>query len=375
MELNKGSDIGFALIVRLAGVIFNPARPEGIKFAIGGQHKLHLSLTPNERERDGFWEGLTCRVYAAVPASEDERAFVSDLIGGRFKEYSGMPLSLPHVVRGITEIESGGKIRSGYGVPFEYYPPSLRSLCDDVHNELFSAAVRFVKLMVWQQEVDSPHWPFESDHLYWRISNDGEYRAIGLRLQTAEGRSPVGFQWDEEDRKDFQALWDSGATEPLAHELLREARSLATRSPRSALLALTTALETGTKNHIGKMEPKSEWLMREMPSPPIFKLLRDYTPRLHNEKDVAYWDKLKPLFKIVQQIAEDRNDLAHTGTMTVSPKRLAEYINAASDILYILDYLEGHAWATRNVQAKIRKLVGWEGPRHQRTFYKMMSGE
>jgi hypothetical protein len=81
-------------------------------------------------------------------------------------------------------------------------------------------------------------------------------------------RSPAGISWQDEYEQEFGALWrQDKVEEPLAHELLREAKAALGGSPRGALLMAATALETGVKTHLSRLVPDASWLLSEMPSP------------------------------------------------------------------------------------------------------------
>jgi hypothetical protein len=106
-----------------------------------------------------------------------------------------------------------------------------------------------------------------------------------------------------------------------------------------------TALETGVKEHIGRVLPKAAWLMQKLPSPPIFRILRDYLPDLHGGGEVVTdWEILRTLWRVCEKLTEDRNKLAHTGA-NPSSRDVIEYIAAVHDVLYVLDALEGGSWA------------------------------
>jgi hypothetical protein len=105
-------------------------------------------------------------------------------------------------------------------------------------------------------------------------------------------------------------------------------------------------------------------------------MLRRYVPELHNKRGsgLANWPKLKPLFKDAENLAEYRNDLTHTGTMPTDVlEALPNLINSVSDLLYVLDVLDGHEWAKEcvglhSVGGKTRNLLGWPGSRRKRMF-------
>ena len=73
---------------------------------------------------------------------------------------------------------------------------------------------------------------------------------------------------------------ESGDQEPVAHQLLREAWELRSSNPRSALAIGIAAAEIGVKDLIASLVPNAQWLVMEMPSPPVVKILREYLPML-----------------------------------------------------------------------------------------------
>ena len=136
------------------------------------------------------------------------------------------------------------------------------------------------------------------------------------------------------------------------------------------------ALETGAKIHISEIAPDTAWLVEEMPSPPIFKVLRDYIPALHSDrgKDVEWWLKFRPHLKTASSLFEVRNKIAHTGCVPENAKTPVEYTNAVKDILYALDVLAGHEWAKQRLSFPIRRELGWPDPPEHRGYFKLVAG-
>jgi hypothetical protein len=372
--------IDFLLTGTVDGFFFNPERPEGLKFTSGPPKPFNVSLRPEKPEEDGagLRHGLRCGVSTSGPAAPEHRIFVEELIKRKFIASPDTPTKLPLILRGEIKIDQNGHLTDGFSVPFELYPPPLQTLCDDVYRELYDGLVRFLKLLRWQQEIDAPHNVFEfRPSLYWRVV-PGAYWHVGRKRQDGRPvRSPAGITWSLDDEREFAALWAQPATEePLAHELLREAKGALHGSPRSALLLTATALETGVKTHIGNLLPDAAWLLSEIPSPPVYQMLRRYLPVLHDERGIGLsaWPKLNPLFNDAQKLAEYRNDLTHTGQMPETVlAALPGLINSVSDLLYILDFIEGHEWAKEcvglhTIRAKTRTLLGWPAPKRKRIF-------
>ena len=374
------------LLGTLRGFFFNPHRPEGLQFTAGPPRPLNVSVKPAKPGEDdsGLWHGLECRVLTSRAVTPNHWTFVEQLINRKFELSAETAVKLPLIIRGEVKIDESGRIADGFPVPFDLYPPALQTLCDDVFRELNDGLVRFLKLLRWQQEIDAPHRVFDfQPSLYWRVEDGGgKFWGVGQKRKPgATTRSPAGIMWSDEDQQEFSGLWAQEVEEPLAHELLREAKA-ALRSPRSALLMAATALETGVKTHLSWLVPDASWLLSEMPSPPVHKMLRYYVPELHDKRGtgLANWSKLKPLFKDAQDLADYRNDLTHVGKMPGAVmEALPRLINSVSDLLYILDVLEGHAWAKEcvglhSIGDKARKLLDWPPPRRKRMFATITAG-
>jgi hypothetical protein len=73
---------------------------------------------------------------------------------------------------------------------------------------------------------------------------------------------------------------ESGQQEPVAHQLFREAWELRSSNPRSAIAIGIAAAEIGVKDLIAVVVPNAHWLVKETPSPPVVRILREYLPML-----------------------------------------------------------------------------------------------
>ncbi len=368
--------IRFLLNLWTKGLMFNPARSEGLEFEIGGERDMKISLKPMHPDKDplGYRLGLECKVSETFPADGFQRDFVEALIARRFIPYEGMPFALPYVKNGQEMIGADGTLREGFGLPFEAYPESLRNLCERAADELSLIANRFLKLLIWRLELDAPADFITHHSLYWRVSGEWYY-GVSLKRQEGEFLCPIGVIWNDYEQSAMQALWSTEADEPLSHELLREANSLKSSSPRSSLLTLATALEIGIKLHVARRVPEAEWLIQNVPSPPIFQMFRKYLPLLHPSPvaGIESWAMLNDTFKSCQQLFEARNNVAHVGAASVDSAKLDLYFIAAADLLRIIDVLEGHEWAKSYASTELRNKLKWDGPNNPRMIVKMLS--
>ena len=230
---------------------------------------------------------------------------------------------------------------------------------------------RFLKLLRWHQGFDAPAELVEHRALYWKVS-DGDYPLAPLDggpHHEVVIPGMYGIHWDNDEPHNLQDLWSQDdIEEPLARTLIREAASLASESPRSAILTMTTALETGVKIHISRFAPDTDWLLEEIPSPPIFKILRDYIPLLHQRRgdELLFWAKVKPFIKKVQKLVEPRNKVAHTGKIPDDAGSVQDNLELVSDLLYLLDVLAGYDWAKSLPSYQFRTALGWPNPTHGR---------
>ena len=75
-------------------------------------------------------------------------------------------------------------------------------------------------------------------------------------------------------------LVEEGKVEPVARQLFREAWALKDFESFKRTRHSMAAAELGVKDWIAALVPNAQWLAKEIPSPPLFKILRDYVPTL-----------------------------------------------------------------------------------------------
>lgn len=149
-------------------------------------------------------------------------------------------------------------------------------------------------------------------------------------------------------------------SQPLAHELLREAFSTRTKNPRSSLIVAITALEVGVKDYIARLVPNAKWLVFEAPSPPVVNILNEYLPALPSRAPSGTFKK--PPSRLVDTLKKGvklRNSVIHQGKGNISLPTLREILDAVADVLRALDYHQGFPWSLEYVRAETRK--EWEG--------------
>jgi hypothetical protein len=107
------------------------------------------------------------------------------------------------------------------------------------------------------------------------------------------------------------------------------------------------AAEIALKQLIGELVPDARWLAENVPSPPIFKIARDYIPSLK----VKAWftgKTLKPPGKLLKKLYdanEFRNKVIHRGVAPPNPEELQEILAAMEDIVWMCSLYSGHQFA------------------------------
>jgi len=361
------TEIHFLLTERLDGYVFNPHRPEGLSFGDAATG-VELEIRAGGKEGDfGFGHrNLELRAKISCHATEHQMRFVDTLLNDRIVKPGESPVSLPYSIDQKEVVSSEGKIAEGYSPTSDFLPKDLQELCKSTGKELEKHAVRFIQLLRWLEKAEGPVKILDrSDQrfgLYWKTTQE-YYHSVPWPRQgpfTLMLGNFGGLTWSSEDQQTFSQLWNTETEhEPLGHQLLREAKGIVESNHRSALLICYSALEVGIKQHITKCAPDAGWLAMYAPTPPLFKILRDYLPVLHGGKQAfENWSAIKPEMKLVTQFVEDRNRLAHRGE-TISGS-LDDYLRITEDLLFAFDVFEGHDWAKTRVSRRFGELLGWK---------------
>lgn len=362
----KVNSIRFKLDLTLSGGYIS--RPHGavVNFKIPelSEWNAVVVLESLPEEEQGPGERLSGYVFAECPVSAELEEFVRAFIQERLIAHPPN-VTLPIRREGDLAVRDDGSFVKGFRPRLEECPLEVQSLVDDVRLKLTGAALRFLHLIRWQQGTDFGSRIISGASLYW---NTGEplSHAVPSRLQAPfEVGMSKGLEWEVRDQAAIERLWsEMQSEEPLGHRLLRSAASLQDESPEAALLILATALEAGIKSHVCRLEPANKWLLEKMPSPPIPVILSEYLPKLHAQKnkDASLLPKVKPWVEEVREIFKKRNVTAHTGSKPSLSEEFRHYVQKASDVLYLLDVIEGHEWAKRRVSAELCMAVGWPPP-------------
>lgn len=155
-----------------------------------------------------------------------------------------------------------------------------------------------------------------------------------------------------------RALTESGG-EPVGRTLLREARHAARTSYRAGLVLAVAAAEVGYKQAVATLVPDAAWLVQELPSPPLDRMLEKHLPKLPVRATWPEGASCPAHIIAVMKLANNRrNALVHRGEGSITGEQMNATLLAVSDLLWLLDYYLGHVWALAYLSDETRAVYG-----------------
>ena len=246
--------------------------------------------------------------------------------------------------------------QSGDG--FDPFPMEYREFVHRTARRMSELATRAFDVALWRTGARSgpPGIEIYPQQLFWKLQPaEGEAVLNSDWRQVPTGMVSLGLpdasflDLDDSIAPEISLLLDDAAQQPLGHDLLREAWRVHESNPRAAVVVAVAAIEIGLKQFIANQLPQTEWLLRNVPSPPLHKLLRDLLPTVPSKaKGHGTIPALDgSIVRVVKEAVEKRNSLVHVGGAEVGEEWLATLFQGARRLLYELDYHSGYEWAPK----------------------------
>lgn len=232
---------------------------------------------------------------------------------------------------------------------------------DGVFADLRSKIIETATLFRWRYGIaEGPPDPCHTSKQ--RYSEDGRvwHDVTLLRSIRLMWGLTVPSTAEDGASKRIVELVVAGMEEPLGRQLFREAWSQRSLRPRSALVIGVAAAEVGFKKLVGTLVPHAQWLVDEIQTPSLSKMLSKYLPTLP-VKARFVGKTLRPpkvLLRQLDKAVERRNKLVHAGEPPPSLDELEEMLRAVNDFLWICDVYQGHDWAARYITIETQR--AWE---------------
>ena len=232
-------------------------------------------------------------------------------------------------------------------------PVGIRNRANEIIIELRSAVKQGVRVFMWKRGLLQVH-----NFIKPGIS-DLQYSFDGDLWKLISGQVSLSYVWSITPKSSEEAesnkLLSESYSQPLGHELLSEAWSLQDYSFRSALVIGIAAAETGFKEFVNRLTPDAGWLIANIPSPPLVKMITQYLPTFQTKLllDGKVLPPPKSIIDILITGVNLRNEVSHGKASSMTKDTLTNILRAVRDLLYLLDYYSGHAWALSMIRVAI----------------------
>lgn len=231
-----------------------------------------------------------------------------------------------------------------------------RRFVDDVAKEHSRAVQGVVRVLRWRAGAENPPEPFSVSLPEW--SGDGGKTWTLMPMQSTVRMWDQSFlSVPDTMREEVVALVIAGETEPTAHHLFREAWELRRTHGKSSITIGMAALEVGAKQTMIHFAPDARWLVENVPSPDVLKVIREGVPELMKAKGlpVPYTYPAEPkkdaVARALQKGITLRNEVVHRDSRSPSFETLLEVLEAVRDLLWVFDLARGHQWARGHIRA------------------------
>lgn len=363
--------IYFLFEMNIDSIFFNPHRPEGLSFTLDDLSWFLLKPSKPDEDSHGSWHGLTCQIIAKYEVPQEQYDFIINYIRDKRVTTISSAITLPlysNVYPNKCVIDENGYCQKGFTLKRFMCPDDIQELINSAETELYNKMNDLLGLIVWSQGIHV-NASFDKGTLFWGENDKDKFFLVPMNLNQQEFSVFLSedITWEEQDRKVLSESWEKNLRIPLSHILAREATVLIEYHPRSAILMLVSALETGIKTHISKLSPDTEWLLENLPSPPIDKIFKNYIPLLYAKcgRAIEFQQELKSLTKQIKEIIEVRNKIAHTGKLPENIGNIYQMLQSVFDILYLLDLLDGNQWAKELVSSELMQRLSWDSTKEK----------
>jgi hypothetical protein len=200
---------------------------------------------------------------------------------------------IPDLVRAVfagdAEIDwsLGGENQDG----FTNLPDVYRDFIVALHGDMDRMASEIFNVVRWRMGIVGGPLRLQSEWLSMRWHDDtkGEkgFDEHGfLNRQIIAGAFTLRMpkmqeaDFDKECQSNVENLLKFQSKQPLYHDLFREAWQNQRVNPRSAIVMGIAAAETGFKTSLMDLNPSVSWIVENLQSPPLDRMLRDYMAQL-----------------------------------------------------------------------------------------------
>ncbi len=239
-------------------------------------------------------------------------------------------------------------------------PSGIEPLIGEVLDDMDSAINLTMRTIIWKLGLANAHNFIRSGNALMWSFNGTEWNSVPgqISLNISFGL-PFKKEVDSKEFEAIQALLTSKIEQPLGHELFSEAWAQKQTNPRSALIIGVAAAEAGFKEFATKMIPEASWILQNIPSPPLKKMLEEFLPNLpvklkFNDKSPTIPEEI---LNSLQKGITIRNNIVHGGDYKLKVETVEKILRSIRNLLYLLDYYNGQQWAMQIISPGALKII------------------
>jgi len=195
--------------------------------------------------------------------------------------------------------------------------PKLKDFFERFYQPAVAEIKRIFKLIRWKYQLGEGKINYYDETIFWSFDQKN-WRSIS-RCPAPENLRVKMLHTKKLDVGLLQDLMVRDIHEPIFFELLREANSISETSLDSAFVIAVAALEVSVKYLIKNHLPETVWIMDEIPTPPIERIVREYYPTFLTGFKLSEEDS-----KTFKNIVATRNKIVHAGDAAQSRAWLFE---------------------------------------------------
>jgi hypothetical protein len=254
-------------------------------------------------------------------------------------------------------IDQEGNILQKMVVPLHLLPEPFISFVNQVEGELSDYVKRTINILRWRCGVGGGHNPFSHVSSQWSLDGQNWESLPSTLKMDISGDKVLIFTKDTLSEIEFQL--NRGLNQPLGRELYLEAWEQRHQNPRSSLIVGIAAAETGLKHCISSCVPDAKWLIENVASPDLVKMLSGYLPLLptKNRVNKNVFAPGSYIYETLRKGVYMRNEIVHGKGISINHETLKEILLVIRNVLWILDYCSGYDWALSHVHPAIGELL------------------
>jgi len=314
---------------------------------------------PIQFDDSGKIFSLFMRYKHAINEDEEPQVLVQTI-----HRKDDIPDEVRQVFTGDAAIEWSRGSEDQYG--FNDLPDGYRDFILKLHSDMDRMASELFNLVRWRIGIVGGPLALQSEwsSMRWHDATKGE-TAIDehgfLNRQMIAGAFTLRMpemqyaDFGQECLTAVEEFLQLQSRQPLYHDLFREAWQNQRENPRSALVMGIAAAETGFKTTLTDLNPSVTWIVENLQSPPLDRMLRDYMSELpaRNKINGEVRRPPKSVITTIKQGIELRNKLVHGREESLSSEVVRRTLESVRDLLYLLDYYRGHEWALERLSADV----------------------